>query len=186
MATRNQNESNLRNEDAEEGVQVLVETQKPASFLRALMHVFWIAALFMVFKGISMYVEDRREDAAAVNPTTTEPVSKMALPSQAAPVVPVLDSTKTQGTSSPLPTTTSTQTLAIDVPVPAAFAVSAADVTPAISGKAITKATTCSELKDVLEYWVDIAKKPRSEVRRKWLEERIQDVQAQKAALSCR
>lgn len=181
MAPRDQNDSNLRQKTAEQEVEVPLERQKPASPMRVVMHVFWIAALFMVFKGISMYVEDRREDAAAVEPSATAP----AIPATPAPAASsqIPDASPAPATSSPVPTA------AAESPRPAAAVPAAAalpaDVTPAMSGKTITKATTCPELKDVLEYWTDVAKKPRSEARGKWLEERIQDVQAQKSALNC-
>ena len=172
MAPGNQNENNLQHKTVEEKVEVPAQTQRPASFLTVVMHVFWIAALFMVFKGISIYVEDRREDAAA---TASE--TQLASPTQVES-----DSTKLQ----PMPTNASSRTAAMDVPVATGFTASTADVVPTISGKAVTKATTCSELKDVLEYWVEIAQKPHSKARGKWLEDRIQDVQVQKEALNCK
>lgn len=147
----------------------------PPTIGRMFMHIFWVAALFFAFKFLGIYVEERREltSAAPVPAAVASSLEVLAAPAKETATVPAAQDTPPKANEAQAPD------------VVDASPTDSASMNPTMSGVATTKLTSCRDLKDVLEYWTDIAKKPVTEERKKWLQARILDVQTQKDSLNC-
>lgn len=139
--------------------------------LKVFMHVGSVLALFAVFKMASVLLQKNApEKPPADAPAVVQPAAKAVTPpSASSSAAGSKDPFVIGGTSAPAPAPAS---------APEAAAIES------ING-AVAKSTSCDQLQNAVNHWSSVMKSARTEDRKKWVLERMNEAKAQSVEMHC-